>query len=418
VTAANTESIVIKTIDAGTTTSAAATVDSLTLVANGATSVTVSGNNGLTISNDSGNSAITTFNASGVVADSAATVDTAANLGVTFSSVNSTATATVNITGGDGNDTLSGNAAKDTINGGKGDDIITGGAAVDTLNGGDGADIVYADNAGDKRVEKFTVTTNSTGSETATVTILGETVSFDDGTTGDATITAMLTAIQGMTGYGKYFTAAKTAVVTTITDDYITVTYLVDGDTASSADFAGSTGAFNAGTAGAATAAVQVTAGTAGTAAADVVDGGAGADVIVGGGGTDALTGGAGVDTFFFLKGYSNLASMATIADYAFVTSGTENDKLVLGDVAAAAGTVTTVQDLSAYGSLGTALDAAAAGNAVSNGLVVFIYGGNEYVYVESNSGNTYNSADFVVKLTGTPIAAATAIAGLGFDAV
>jgi hypothetical protein len=63
-------------------------------------------------------------------------------------------------------------------------------------------------------------------------------------------------------------------------------------------------------------------------------------------------------------------------------------------------------------------LDAAAAGNAVSNGLVVFIYGGNEYVYVESNSGNTYNSADFVVKLTGTPIAAATAIAGLGFDAV
>lgn len=447
VTAANTETIVIKTIDAGTTTSAAATVDSLTLVANDATSVTVSGNNGLTISNNSGNTAITTFNASGVVADSASTVDTAANLAVTFSSVNSTTTANVSITGGDGDDTLSGNAAKDTINGGKGNDIITGGAGIDSLNGGDGVDYVYGDNHGSKGVVAFEIKTavadtTALAGKTLTVNVLGfdsvATLTADDNTILEQA-TAIANAINANTSLKGLVTAS--AAVSNTTNATVTITSLVDGTSfgvgsgvSTGVTIKGSTASTMAvitdgadasavdQTVTTSAASIEVTAdaaaGTTGTAAVDTIDGGAGNDVIVGGGGADALTGGAGVDTFFFLTGHSNLATMATIADYTYVASGTSNDKLVLGDVAAAAGTVTTVQDLSAYGSLGTALDAAAAGNAVSNGLVVFIYGGNEYVYVESNSGSTYNSADFVVKLTGTPIAAGTAIAGLGFDAV
>ncbi len=139
VTAANVETINISTVDTGTGNNAAATVDTATLVATGATTITVSGNNGLNLTN-TGNTAVTSFNASGVVGDSAATVDTSANLAVTFTSANTTATATVTITGGAGNDVLTGNAAKDTIIGGAGNDTIDGAGGVDTLDGGAGND--------------------------------------------------------------------------------------------------------------------------------------------------------------------------------------------------------------------------------------------------------------------------------------
>jgi len=139
ITAANIETVNITTTDAGTGANAAATIDTATLVATSATTVTVSGNNGLNLTN-TGNTAITSFNASGVVADSAATVDTAANLAVTFVSANTTATATVSITGGAGNDTLTGAAAIDTIVGGDGADTITGLTGQDTLTGGAGSD--------------------------------------------------------------------------------------------------------------------------------------------------------------------------------------------------------------------------------------------------------------------------------------
>lgn len=155
VTAANVETINISTVDAGTGANAAATVDTATLVATGATKIVVSGNNGLNLTNV-GNTAVTSFDASGVVGDDA--TDTAANLAVTFVSANNTATANVSITGGAGNDVLTGGDAKDTIIGGAGNDTITGGKGVDTLTGGEGADIfVFA--AGDAGItggEKIT----------------------------------------------------------------------------------------------------------------------------------------------------------------------------------------------------------------------------------------------------------------------
>ncbi len=74
---------------------------------------------------------------------------------------------------------------------------------------------------------------------------------------------------------------------------------------------------------------------------------------------------------------------------------------------------------LTAQASLDAAFDAAALGNSVNNGLVVFIHGGNTYAYVEATGANaSYTAGDFAVKLVGTPIAADTALAGLGFDAV
>lgn len=146
VTAANVETINISTVDIGTGANAAATVDTATLVATAATSVVVSGNNGLTLTN-TGNTAITSFDASGVVANG--TTDTAANLAVTFASANTTASATVTIKGGAGNDTLTGNASKDNITGGAGNDLINGGTSQDTITVGVGRDIVQIVNNDD-----------------------------------------------------------------------------------------------------------------------------------------------------------------------------------------------------------------------------------------------------------------------------
>lgn len=138
VTVAGVETINITAADAATAGSAAV-IHTATLVATGATTVNVTGNNGLTLTN-TGNTAITKFDASGVVANG--TADTAANLAVTFASANTTTTASVTITGGAGADTLTGNAAKDTITGGVGADTVKGGLGQDTINVGAGRDVV------------------------------------------------------------------------------------------------------------------------------------------------------------------------------------------------------------------------------------------------------------------------------------
>ncbi|WP_374607449.1 beta strand repeat-containing protein [Diaphorobacter nitroreducens] len=155
ITAAGVETINISTVDAGTAANTAATIDVALLTADTATKIVVSGNNGLDLS-ASVAAKVTTFDASGVVGNSAD--DTAANLAVKYTSDNNTATATVSITGGAGNDTLIGNAAKDTIVGGAGNDSITGGTGVDTLTGGAGVDtfVFAAGDAGITGAEKIT----------------------------------------------------------------------------------------------------------------------------------------------------------------------------------------------------------------------------------------------------------------------
>ena len=136
VTAAEVETINISAPDP-VTKGSAAVIDTLTLVDTAATSVILTGNNGLTLTN-TGNTKITSFDASGVVANGAA--DTAANLAVTFTSANTTSGAVVNISGGAGNDTLTGNSAIDIITGGAGADVLNGASGADKLTGGAGAD--------------------------------------------------------------------------------------------------------------------------------------------------------------------------------------------------------------------------------------------------------------------------------------
>lgn len=133
------ETVNISTIDAGTSTSTAATQDTATLVATSATKIVVAGNNGLDLTN-TGNTKVTSFDASGVVANG--TDDTVAALGVKFASTNITPTDLVTIIGGDGSDVLTGNAGKDTITGGKGNDVLAGGLNADTINVGVGHDVI------------------------------------------------------------------------------------------------------------------------------------------------------------------------------------------------------------------------------------------------------------------------------------
>jgi S-layer protein len=210
-TIADVETINITTTDVGTTTSTVATIDTATLTAAGATTINVSGNNGLTLT-ATGSTAVTTFDASGIVADAAE--DTAALLAVTYSSLNATGSATVTITGGAGNDSLTGNAAKDTIVGGAGNDILGGAAAVDTITGGEGADVITGGSGNDNIILTETtaaidkvvfsggaatnaLTLAANGVDTITgwgSTDLINVVALGDGTTGAATSAAITTA--------------------------------------------------------------------------------------------------------------------------------------------------------------------------------------------------------------------------------
>lgn len=143
VTIAGVETINITTVDAGTAANTAATADSIVLFAADATSIVVSGNNGLTFTAAGSSFAkVTNFDASAVVGNDTITIDTPANLAVTFASANVTVGAAVSIKGGAGNDTLTGTAqANDTIIGGAGNDTINYNGGIDTLTGGAGNDI-------------------------------------------------------------------------------------------------------------------------------------------------------------------------------------------------------------------------------------------------------------------------------------
>jgi len=202
--------VTISTADPATVISADA--GSISLTATSATSLYVTGNNGVAITNSSSNTKITTFDASGVVSNATAatvsagaTTDSAAQLGVSFTSYNSTTTASVTITGGAGADTLTGNSAMDTISGGAGNDtlsgaggadIIDGGAGNDTISGGAGVDTLTGGAGNDFFVFDSTAS-DSTADAYDTITDLSVT---DTIVVDGHTITLTSTAVTGISG--------------------------------------------------------------------------------------------------------------------------------------------------------------------------------------------------------------------------
>jgi len=127
-TLAGVETVAITLDDSDAT--AATVMFDLNLDAVNATTITVSGDAGITFANSS-YTALTTLDASGVTATGAAGV-------VTFVANNIAST----ITGGAGNDVLTGGAQDDVINGGAGNDVLAGGAGNDVISGGAGDDAI------------------------------------------------------------------------------------------------------------------------------------------------------------------------------------------------------------------------------------------------------------------------------------
>lgn len=140
VVAANVERVNVITKDTGTGNDALATFDNVSLNIAQATTLTVSGNNGVFIQQNA--TGLTLFDASGIVGNLG---DSRANLGVTFFSQNTTAGASVTMIGGIGNDDLFGTRANDTF------DLTRGGSdlvAVADTRANNGLDVVNGFTAG------------------------------------------------------------------------------------------------------------------------------------------------------------------------------------------------------------------------------------------------------------------------------
>lgn len=159
-----------------------------------------------------------------------------------------------------------------------------------------------------------------------------------------------------------------------------------------------------------------------GTDAAETIDGQGGGDVIIGGGGADTLTGGAGIDAFIFSRSDSVLDAMDTITDYR--ASGGSNggalDIITLTDVEAVVSPQQpVVMDLNSQADLASAVNFMASSNEVDEGLLVFVWGGDTYAYVEHvGSGTEYVETDWVIKISGTPFAVGTYLETLGIDGI
>lgn len=127
-TAANVETINISTVDTEVATTPTKNVDSLTLTADKATSVMLSGADDLTLTM-TGSTKVTAIDAHTMTG------------GLTVTSLNTTTATT--ITGGSGNDVLTAatGTTADILIGGAGDDTLTANAGLDTLTGGAGNDL-------------------------------------------------------------------------------------------------------------------------------------------------------------------------------------------------------------------------------------------------------------------------------------
>ncbi len=130
---------------------------------------------------------------------------------------------------------------------------------------------------------------------------------------------------------------------------------------------------------------------------ADVLIGNDGADTLTSNAGLTTLTGGAGNDTFVVATNTANIGVYTTITDF------TAGDLLQLKNNGTAESFVTTKIALADTATFQDYLNAAAAGNGSTNGIISwFQYGGNTYVVEDMTNTGTYVVAtDLVVKLTG-----------------
>ena len=144
-----------------------------------------------------------------------------------------------------------------------------------------------------------------------------------------------------------------------------------------------------------------------GSTKADILIGGTNDDTLIAGGGNDTLTGGAGKDTFN-LK--FSAGATVTITDFVLKT-----DNIVLLDKGTEVFTSAKL-DVSSAGSLGAALNLAAAGDGSTNAqLKWFQFGGDTYLVEDVSAATTVAAGDIVVKLAGI-VDLSTAVLGTDYS--
>jgi len=135
------------------------------------------------------------------------------------------------------------------------------------------------------------------------------------------------------------------------------------------------------------------------------IKGGSGADnIIVADHGVNAaitVTTGGGKDTVDVGANLGIIGSGATAAAHTTITDFASGDALALKNQGTEVFTSTKF-DVSTFGSLAAILDAVAAGDGSTNGIVKwFQYNGATYVVEDNSAANTIQATDVVVKLTG-----------------
>ena len=373
-TLADVETVAITTTDSDTTAATAAFDPNLD--ATSVKTLTVTGNAGITFANSNLGTALTSFDASGVtvgpVTYTAGALAAAATItggaGDDALSGASAAVAGVTINGGAGNDTITGSATKSsTLNGDAGNDTITGGAAADVIDGGAGTNTYVFSSAN---------VVEQAGSGTTTGAVIN--------LSADA-----LTATAVFTATGAYLTSLQASVASGAS------TYLFSNESNTNASVTDTLANINNAT---------------GSNLADYIVGSAVANVITGGAGADVMTGGAGADTFMVATGATGitLATADTITDFA---TGTDkiNSTSVDGDVLIVDGTA-----LANFAAFATNADGAFQNGAAGDEFYVAWNAagtGNAWVAIDENNNGDFDAGDTLIILTGINLAAEIAVA-------
>ena len=326
-----------------------------------------------------------------------------------------------NVSGGSGNDTLTGDAAANELKGGDGNDVLRGGDGDDTIIGGAGSDLMYGgigvndtvDYAGNQNA----VTVNlATGKVTGFGDASGDTIAGFENVTGgignDFLIgSGAVNILDGAQGNDTLRGGGGT-------DD------LRGGDGTDTVTYAGTTGpinvnlATNLATGGEAqgdiyTSIENVT----GTTAGDVLRGNSSNNVLIGGGGVDNLTGGGGEDVLNGGTGADTLAGSAgsDTVDYSSSIAGVQVNLLqntatggdATGDV------LSSIE--SAYGGLGNDRLVGTAGSNTlfgGDGNDLLIGGGGADILSGGTGTNTFRY--LAITDSGIALASIDSIYGIG----
>ena len=293
-----------------------------------------------------------------------------------------------NITGGTGDDDLTGNAVANIIIGGAGDDILEGRAGVDTLNGGGGTDVARYDLAAAGIVIDLSSNSTTTDGDGFSDTLSGiEDVigsNFNDTITGDTGVNALagLAGNDTLEGGAGIDTVTYANAAAGVTVDLLGDSTSDDGDGA-----------------------------TDNLASIENVIGSAFADFITGDAGANTLSGGNGNDTFIFTDSelatavdtviggagtdIINVTDAVTAIDADFTTISTV-ETIVLADAAGQSLTLATLSDAAGIITIdasalttGNAITVNAAGRLV--GLAVTSGGGDDTL-VGGGGGDTFNA--------------------------